>query len=751
MGLNHAVVASSTVALMNKRTGIELTITGFLGFLVSLIALEPALGKLSSAWGEGDMLSTYVNVDNWGWFGFAHNSHFGYPFGMDSNLFPNIDITQNYFAKLVTLVAGNPFTGINLLLVASFPIIAMLAYISIRLTGLKGPIAIALATAFTMIPFHFGRSLGHTYLGVFYGAVAGVILAQLIGAGRISTMLNRKKQTPRKFVFNIFAIAVLIVLTAWSGVYYSAFGLILMVTAWLWLLSQTKTPTKLTLAAIPIAATGLLSIVGFIPALIALGRDAPYASLGERMPFESVTFAGNLALAILPAPISQLSFLNFYNSNVAEAFIAAPAIESNAITNSGTWITFLALLFVIWSLLTKFRSQLGLLLTLTIVTVLFFVPWGFSYLFAVAITPQIRAWNRLVPVLLLLVILLAAAVITQMKSPRKIGIAISVAVLIVAITAVESVWPFRATYARDSDKGAQVTQSAQEYVATIDAIVPQNCGILQLPYMVYPENSPILMMNDYDHFWPGLTGTNKSWSYGAVKNTQSSAWMASLPEIPTEGDMETLAQAGYCGIHLDTRAYVNPAANRIIATLTERYGPPQATQRISDESERDDWIFFVTEGNAQLVDPATWPPDLADWFNKPAITLGNTPENLTVAPRGSKDSLIWWWTIAPDATFDFHQIDAKTPLTSISGGVRIPQCSSVETAPITLTLNTGETLIVEANAKKTTEFTIDIKDPEAATLGSTTSLTVASPVEGCQPVDFGYSQYAQVIDLHSNL
>ena len=280
--------------------------------------------------------------------------------------------------------------------------------------------------------------------------------------------------------------------------------------------------------------------------------------------------------------------------------------------------------------------------------------------------------------------------------------------------------------------------------------MPQNCGILQLPNMVYPENAPILMMNDYDHFWPALTGTQKSWSYGAVKYTQASAWMAALPEVPSPNDMEILGQAGFCGIHLDTRAYVNPAADRIIASLTERYGPPQVSQRISDESERDDWLFFVTDGQAQVVDPANWSTDLTAWFNKPAITTDNTLENLTVAPRGSKDNLIWWWTIAADATFMIHQIDHDVPLKKISGGVRIPPCAYVNSAPITLTLDTGETLIIEANTKKTSPFAMEVKDPDVGARGTTTTLTVTSPIEGCKPVDFGYTQFAQVIDLTTN-
>lgn len=734
---------------MNKRTGVELSLTALLGLLVSLIAIQPALRKIGGAWGQGDMLSTYVNVNNWGWLGYSLNTHYGYPLGIDNNLFPNIDITQNYIAKVLTLLTGNSFAGINMLIVLSFPLIAALAYLALRLAGLNGPVAIALAVAFTMIPFHFGRALGHTYLAVFYGAVAGVILAQLIGTGRMSRLLSRRRQSKKQFVVNVVAITALITVTAWSGVYYSVFGLILMTTAWLWYLTQTKNVRKLALAAVPILSTAFLSIVGFIPALIALRNNPPYLSLGERLPFESVTFAGNLAVAILPAPISQLSFLSFYNVNVSEAFNSAPNFESNTLTNSGTWITFASLLFVLWALLTRYRARLGLLLTLTFVALLFFVPWGFNYLFAAIVTPQIRAWNRLVPILLLLVILLAAAVLSQFRSIHKVGIALSIAVMIIGITAIESVWPFRETYARDSEVGSRISQSAQEYAKSIDLVLPQNCGVLQLPYMVYPENAPILRMNDYDHFWPSLVSTNKSWSYGAVKNTKASAWMASLPEIPTPADIDILGSAGFCGIHLDTRAWVNPAADRIIASLSERYGPPQVTQRISGKSKRDDWVFFVTSKDVSVVDPMNWSAELTNWFYRPAITTSTNAADLTVAPRGSKDALTWWWTIKPEAVFTFHQLDDKNPLTSISGGLRIPECADLESSSITLTLNTGESLIIEANAKKTTDFVIDLKDSEANVSGTKTTLTVSSPIKGCQSPGFGYPQFVQVIDLVS--
>jgi hypothetical protein len=724
---------------MRSRTAIEVGLTAALSFVVSLVALSPTLSRLGDAWADGDMLSTYVNVNNWGWLSFTSGNHYGYPLGMDLGIFPTLDITQNIFAKVVSSLSGNPYLGINLLFVLSFPLIAVLAYCSIRLTGLRGPLAIALAVSFTFVPFHFGRGLGHTYLAMFYGAVAAVILAQLMGTGRLKVLTGKK----------IAAVIPLVILAAWSGTYYAVFGLILMASAWLWLCAQQDSKRlnrQLLISATPIVAMVVLLAIGTILSLLTARSDPAFATLGDRTPFESVIFAGILAMAILPAPMSKLALLADYNINVTDAFSAAPALENATLGNYGTWVTFGALIVIMVALFTRVRSHLGFLSMLLVVSILFFIPWGLNYLFAATITPQIRAWNRMVPIILLLVILLVATVAVHLKINSYAVLAI--AVVIVGVTAVESAWPWRATYANTVTTTSEVSQAGSDYTNAINAALPQNCAILQLPATGYPEQGPLGNFNDYDHFWLSLNDSTKSWSYGAVKNTRAGAWMAQLPEVPGSEEIELLAQAGFCGIHLDTRAFVPPAQARIVANLTERYGPPTATGGTEQLGVYPNWMFFTTDQNAQRVDPVNWDVTLTNYFNAPAITTIAQPTGeLAIAPRGSKDDLMWWWTIAPTAEFGIHQLTPDQPLTRVTGGVRIPACLDTETAQIALTLSTGETIIVEANPTTTTEFELKVKDPTVNDSGNLTTMSVTTDSPGCQPADFPYEQFVQVIDL----
>ena len=173
-----------------RRVALEAAISAVVALALSLIVFGPLLGDLDVGWSGGDMLSTYVNTATWGGFSYPVTTQFGAPLGMNLNYFPGIDITENTFAMIVNAVTGSTFLGLNLLLVLSFPLVVALAYLTIRMTGLQGPLAIALAVAVTFIPYHWGRGLGHTYLATLYSAVIGLALVLLIGSGLLERLMR---------------------------------------------------------------------------------------------------------------------------------------------------------------------------------------------------------------------------------------------------------------------------------------------------------------------------------------------------------------------------------------------------------------------------------------------------------------------------------------------------------------------------------------------------------------------------------
>ncbi|MFM7146521.1 MAG: hypothetical protein ACKOW5_09330, partial [Actinomycetales bacterium] len=398
----------------------------------------------------------------------------------------------------------------------------------------------------------------------------------------------------------------------------------------------------LAMDVLPFAAIGVLAVVGFLPSLLTLRADPPLIPLGERTPIESVTFAGNLAFALLPVPQSQLPGLSSYNAAVYEAMQTAPWGESTALTNFGTWITTAALVvFVLGLIIRARRPQLvddasaattaplvtpGFILALIGWTLLFFVPWGLNYLFAGAVSAQIRGWNRLVPLLLLLFILGAAAVLAQTSWRRwsmRMVVAIPVAVVVLALTAVDAVAPFREPYATNVATASAQSQAAAQYATDLNTAIPENCAVLQLPYVPYPEAGDTRGMPDYEHFWTALANHDKSFTYGAVRATDASVWASQLAMVPSDATVELLRQAGFCAIHVDSRGYYAEEIGPVLENLTSRFGAPVAS------AVDGQWQAFSI-GSAML--PAQWSDEVATFFGQALITA----DDATTGPRYSE-------------------------------------------------------------------------------------------------------------------
>ena len=727
------------------RIAIEAGLSAVIAFALSLIVLGPLLGQLDVAWAGGDMLSTYVNTATWSGFSYATTTQFGFPLGMDLNYFPGIDITENAFAMVVNALAGTTFTGLNLLVVLSFPLVAALAYLVIRMTGLQGPLAIALAVAFAVIPFHWGRALGHTYLSTLYSAVVGLALVLLIASGHWAREWSRSSGRRRAGL--IAVVAVMCIVVAWTGVYYAVFTLILGAAALLWRFAHRVPWRTLALDAMPFVGVAVLLVIGFLPSLLTLRADPPLAPLGDRSPIESVTNAGGLLMALLPLPQSELPYGGYYNEAVLEVLNQAPFGESTAITNFGTWVTALALLVFLVAVLVRARRgrddsnasddnpiTLGLVGYLIGVTVLFLVPWGLNLLFAGVVSSQIRAWNRLLPFLLLLILVGAAVALRRTSIARRWAIAVPVAIVLLGLTALDSVYPFRAAYAGSVAEGSEATQAGRDYAAAVNAAIPEDCGVLQLPYLGYPENGRVEGMNDYDHFWQSMTNTGKQWSYGAVRNTDAGVWSAQLPQVPTDEQLALLRGAGFCAVHVDSRGYSTPTSDDVLADLEDRLGPPVAT------AFDGDWLLFDLRG----VDPAP-AGEVEAFLNQPFVTVDFTQ----VTPRETDGQSAWWWTRVPEASITLTPTGPDAPVTSVTGAVKAPECGAV---PVTLTLTSGTQQAaaeVLARPGQATPFTLTLAEPSA----TAATLTVETAGQGC-PVDGsdpatpgGERRFAQLLDL----
>jgi len=564
-------------------------------FLLSSVLLLPvslpALRFIGAPWGAADMTAYYFLTETWDWWRHGFTTLVAFPYGMDSNVYAGLDGLTHVVASILSQIFGSVFIGLNLLLLLSFPVVAVLAYASIRLTGLTGPLAVALASSFTFIPFHFGRGIGHVHLGMMFGLASGVLLALLVGSGRLGFWFTGTTSS-RRIPYGII-LALLVIITSWTGLYYAFFGLILTLAALLWRIGQGDDWRRMLAPLLTVTAQVITMAMGLLPVLMSRAGSSAADAVGLRDPMDSVTYAGNLAIALVPQPYSVV--WPDYNEFIQGMFFEdRPLNEAHLMANYGTWITSAAVLTMLVGLSTYQRrkslalstparttdtpprASLTLVGYLSIVVAVLFVPWSVNYLFAHLVTAQIRAWNRLEPYLLLLFIIGAAAALASWKWPRRRGVPWVVSAVIVLVTMVEMVLPWRNLYMQVPKGGQAKLDSAAAYAGEVATALPAGCGILTLPFIEYPNAGPTVGMDDYDHFLLPLTNPSNPVSYGAYRGTQEANQIAELSSSITAESIWGLREQGFCAIHLDSAGFDDPSTP--LAELEALFGPPVAQE-----------------------------------------------------------------------------------------------------------------------------------------------------------------------------
>jgi phosphoglycerol transferase len=582
-----------------KSTAIEAGIAALVSLLLSLLAIGPLLGRLDRAWSTGDMLAQYTTSQTWSWISFSPTQHFGYPAGLDYNYWPNGDLLENAFTHAVGVLSGSPFVGVNLLILLSFPIAAALAAVLLRLVRFGGPLSVAFAVVIAMLPYHWARALMHTYLATTISMMTGLILVLLVASGRLPLLVGGASRGRRAAGW--LALAALVLATAWMGVYYAVFSILLGLAAVLWRFLKGDGWRRLLAGLGVFAAIGVLA--GATQAVLVLARtQGPVLdAVAERGVVHSYYLAGSLITALLPWPVS---LVDGYNTWVEGWLDGAPPYEPTGVGNFGTVVTTAALLLFLGALAWRARRGVpvsppdrsgvtpGLIGWLLAATLAFFIPWGLNIAFALAASPSIRAWNRLLPALLTLVVLGAAVVLRERASSGRA--ALWGAALVILVTALDVVVPASSTFANTAKQSIAVTDRARAYADDVNAALPDRCAILQLPVREFPE--PVIQDgpdHGYGHLWQSLTNADKDFTYGAVKGTSAAAQQYAISDPPTRAQLDGLEAAGICGVHVDLAAYPDVEAASLATLLTSRFGEPIA---VDDVDRWSTWRTTVQDG-----------------------------------------------------------------------------------------------------------------------------------------------------------
>jgi phosphoglycerol transferase len=235
-------------------------------------------------------------------------------------------------------------------------------------------------------------------------------------------------------------------------------------------------------------------------------------------------------------------------------------------------IGFLALLVLVIGARERTDERLVFLSILTISFVVFCTVGGMSSMFAIIVSPMIRAWNR-ASVFVGFFSIAAALLLVQQALSRVAGSAARIAapaaaLALFAIGMFDQTTP--ACVACSAGEAAAYTADGA-FVASVEKAVPPNSMIYQLPYMAFPEMPPINRLGSYDEAVGFLHSKTLRWSFGGMKGRQGDLFYRALAQQPIEQQIDTVRRMGFAGIWIDRRGYEDDG-KALAENITEKLG-----------------------------------------------------------------------------------------------------------------------------------------------------------------------------------
>src|SRR5262249_8455003 len=186
-------------------------------------------------------------------------------------------------------------------------------------------------------------------------------------------------------------------------------------------------------------------------------------------------------------------------------------------------------------------------------SVLFGTIGGIGSLVAHLVSPQIRAYNRfsiyisffsLFTVALLLDRLARKIVVTNFRQ-----VLYSILILLLILIGVLDQTANRLL--PDFNETKVEYQRDRKFIGQIEAMVPPNTMIFQLPVQTFPEGE------SYRHLRGYLHAKSLRWSFGAMRQRRGDQWQKTVAAMSPHEMIDTLIAAGFGGVYIDRLGYAD--------------------------------------------------------------------------------------------------------------------------------------------------------------------------------------------------
>jgi len=510
-------------------------------------------------------------IDN-GWC--LHNPYLGMPIGHEMYDFPLFQPIDFMLIKLISIFAHDYAMTVNLYFLITFPLTTLATMLVFRHFKISFSASILGSLLFSFIPYHFLRGVAHLNLSAYYMIPPMVMVILWVFAE--PSFLFRDKDIDKNWLLSKkFVIGSLIcIFMSFEFIYYPFFSCFLLLIAGMssCISHRNKYPLLNSFILISIILGGIL--INMSPTFIYQHENGKNLQVLDRNPAESEIYGLKIIQLIKPVDGHRIASLAKLSDHYSRT---APLVNENNMASLGLIGSIGFLILIAWAFFiisNKFKYKmcnvLDYLCVLNLSSVLLATIGGLGTIFAYMIFPQIRSYNRISIFIaffsLFAIVLILSEFALRFERSKKSIIISSVIICIVFLVGIydQTTVSFMPPY----DSLKEEYMSDKFFVNSIEAIMPNNAMIFQLPYVPFPQSPPINNMIEFSHLRGYLHSNNLRWSYGAMMGRPGDVWQRAVAGMPTENMLKALSQTGFQGVYIDCYGFEDGGA-KLISTLKQ--------------------------------------------------------------------------------------------------------------------------------------------------------------------------------------
>lgn len=477
------------------------------------------------------------------------NERSGYPFGSNFLDYPDSDGGNYLVIKFLGWIFGPYSAVLNIYFLLGFSVTFAVSYAVLRAMNVSRYFAAAAAVVFVFLPFHILRIQHLFYTWYFVVPLFFYYSYRLFVAKHVFGEVENRWKC-------IFKHSVVFLSLASFGVYYAAFGVIVLTVGAIAgsIRNNAKHNLLIGIGASAIVALGVL--VNVAPNIYHAAVHGRNFAAVSRAPADSEIYGLKLAQMLLPRPGHRVDYLAsktyFYNNTF-------PLVSENMGSSLGLVGSAGLLLLLCLSFMglagRQVESRLAFLGLATLALSLIAVVGGFASIFAMFISPLIRAWNR-TSIFIGFASITSVFIFLELVLRRKLSegrLARGIIPIAVGMS-MFGVWDQTTSPCTSCNEAVRSKfASDREFVKRIEAVVPRGSAMYQLPYMAFPEVPPSHHLQGYGLTIGFLHSTSLRWNYGGIKGREGDLFFRGLAQEDVKRQIDVIRKLGFAGIYVDRR------------------------------------------------------------------------------------------------------------------------------------------------------------------------------------------------------